>query len=372
MEETLKAIQQQLMDLASTKKEVLTRLDTLEDGQAVDDEATKGDIEKGAKFAGREPPLRDPFESSRMFSGREKALSLTFGDAGDCSPKSLKLFVDHYELASAQNAGRKIDGWENAEFRARELRLQLRGEPALWIAHESAMSAEWTKSDEKIIGMLRQRYLQTQSLELSIVMFEELRQEENESLASYMTRCQEKGMEAFVELDEPRSTQQRIVWKFLSGIKDPSIRSEVIKQKWMKNPYETKPYGEILLIAEQAKLDKLAAVATGKGLEGHKDHFKAAASRVGDRRRSMPKGRTPNHSGESSTGSTPAPSPKSGRSSLGSTGSSESGILSPVGSDSGNFLCHYCKTRSHFGGWKLCPKRSSENPSWKPQSQGFQ
>ena len=202
-------------------------------------------------------------------------------------------------MARAQNVHRGIEGWEDPEYRARELRFQLRGEASLWIAHESAMAQEWTSYDDKIIAKLRQRYLGTRSLELNIVLFEELSQNEGETLAAYMTRCQERGYEAFAELDEPRSTQQRIVWKFLSGIKDPVVRSEVIKQKWMKTPTDAKSFDEVLLIAEQARLDHMAAVATGITTNTKKGEFTAApVSRVGERRKSGY--RNPRHSGDSS------------------------------------------------------------------------
>ena len=156
-------------------------------------------------------------------------------------------------------------------------------------------------------------------------------------------------MRAFSELDEPRSTQQRIVWKFLSGIRDSAIRSEVIRQKWMKSPHEAKSFDEVLLIAEQAKLDRLAAVATGKQGGGQLRDFKAApAVRVTERRKGAAN-RSPQHSGESSL----TLSSSSGRSSRESRRSSTDSALSPNESDRGNFLCHYCKTRSHFGGWKV-------------------
>ena len=360
MEETLEAIQRQLMDLASTNKDIVERLNTLEDGQTTL-------VEPGEKDKLPEvlQPM-DPTNITVLTGGKEKSLSLTFGDGGDCSARSLRLFLDHFKLATAQNQGRHVEGWTNAEFRSRELRLQLRGEPALWLSHESAMASAWTRDDSQIIQRLRHRYIETQSLELNIVMFEELRQEEGETLASYMTRCQEKGMEAFAELGEPRSTQQRIVWKFLSGIRDTQVRSEVIRQKWMKNPMEAKPYEEILLIAEQAKLDRMAAVATGK--PGGQVFKATPVSRIKDRRRAAP--RPQRHSGESSVGSTPSPSPKSGRSSIGSSGLSSDSVVSPSGVEQGNFLCHFCKTRSHFGGWKACPKRATDDPGWKPQ--GFQ
>ena len=44
---------------------------------------------------------------------------------------------------------------EDAAFRARELRLQLKGEAALWLSHESAMGSSWRDHDEEIILRLR-------------------------------------------------------------------------------------------------------------------------------------------------------------------------------------------------------------------------
>ena len=375
MEETLKAIQKQLQDLAATNADVVARLSNLEDEKVAEDK-DKDAMDKKPLAGGLEE-LQTETEglkrgqhllTPRHYNpGREKSLSLTFGE--DCSARALRLFIDHYELAASQNRDRGIDGWEDDVFRARELRLQLRGEAALWLSHESAMGSSWTDHDEEIILRLRQRYLETQSLELSIVMFEELGQNEDETLASYMTRCQEKGMEAFAQLNEPRSTQQRIVWKFLSGIRDAAVRSEVIKQKWMRDSHNAKTYEEVLLIAEQAQLDRLAAAATGKQGGGQKETFRAGAvGRVKERRKAATY-RTNYNSGDSSVSSTPSPSPKSGRSSRGSTGSGGS-LPTSTKSEEGNFLCHFCKTRSHFGGWKVCPKRSTEDRDWRPQ--GFQ
>ncbi len=156
---------------------------------------------------------------SVQMGGREKALTVTFGE-NDCSASSLRLFLDHFNLAVEQNLQKEVKGWDDSEFRARELRLQIRGEPALWLSSESAMLKVWLKDDKEIIKRLKERYMGTQSLELNIISFEDLHQNEGETLAQYMTRCQLRGFEAFGAMQEPRSTQQRIVWKFLSGIRD--------------------------------------------------------------------------------------------------------------------------------------------------------
>lgn len=338
LKETTQAVQMRLGELEAKREGVDTKPAASQEGHR-DDER-----------------LKERHEFRVSTAAKEKTLTLTFGD-GDCSATKLRLFLDQYHLAVTQNQRRQVDGWEDESFRANELRFQLAGEPALWVAQESAMLNVWTKSDTEIITRLKQRYLGVLSLELNIVSFEELKQGESETLAQYMTKCQQKGMEAFGDFDEPRGLQQRIVWKFLSGIRDPGVRAEVIRQKWMLSRKEAKSYDEVLKIAQQAKLDRIAAVATGQG--GEKKFGKvAAASTASTRvreRRDAPR-RTPHASSESnkSAGS---------NSSFNSRESSGS-----AGNESGNFLCHYCGTKNHYGGWKLCNKRLDENPSWRPKS----
>ena len=53
------------------------------------------------------------------------------------------------------------------------------------------------------------------SLKLNIVAFEEISQGKNKTLAKYMTSYQARGMDACQTMNEPRSTQLRIIWKFL-------------------------------------------------------------------------------------------------------------------------------------------------------------
>lgn len=355
----LKAISADNTELKAANEEqkessgaVLARLRDLEKGAPVKEERERRG--SGSASGGTAQGTTEV----RVVTAKEKSLRLTFGD-GECSATALKLFIDHYSLAKSQNERRGVDGWNDPSFLASELRFQLCGEPALWIAQESAMQSEWTKSDVEIIEKLKDRYLGVQSLELNILMFEELKQEDSESLAHYMTRCQGKGLEAFAELNEPRGTQQRIVWKFLSGIRDPAVRSEVIRHKWMKSRTEAKSYEEVLKLAEQAKLDRIATIATGVGGTSKATAKVAAASSGKVReRRTADSQRTPHSSGESTRSSA---SYNSSKSSAGTQGS-----------DSGNFLCHFCGTKDHYGGWRQCEKRLKTDPNWTPRSKGFQ
>ena len=282
-------------------------------------------------------------------SSREKALTLTFGDS-DCSPSNLRLFIEHYGIAREQNLAKEVQCWNDAKFRARELRFQLRGEPSLWLAQECAMLREWTNDDQEIIRKLKDRYMGTQSVELNIISFEELAQEEGESLAKYMTRCQVKGYEAFGQLNEPLGTTQRIVWKFLAGIKDVDVRKAVINAKWMKSDKEALTFDEVLKIAETERMNKEAASKTAP----HESKGQGKVASVKDRR--SYNARTPHSSSESghSSGSSR---------SIRSSSSDTSKPPHPP-----NFKCHYCNTTSHFGGWRACKKRLTEDPTWTPTS----
>ena len=354
MMESLQKIQEDNQAVKDSNAQIMDRLNKLETERAVEHVKEEG-----------EPSTNGGGMTRVVVQGtaKEKALSLTFGD--DESPMALKMFVEHYNLAKSQNMRKNVEGWQEKEFRANELRFQLRGRAAAWMLQESAMQSDWVKDDTQIIKKLQDRYLGTMSVELNIISFEELRQREGESLAEYMTRCQEKGYQAFCDFG-PKGVQQRIVWKFLSGIRDADVRREVIKEKWMVSSSESKSFAEVLKIAETARLAKIAVAATsGRGTEAGKI---SAATRVEERRNAQKPyrgggsrngGRSTHSSGESTSSGA-----SSGRNSSGS--SSRGSMESDQGRVGTNFLCHYCKERTHYGGWKLCEKRKRENPDWKP------
>ena len=175
-----------------------------------------------------------------------------------------------------------------------------------------------------------------------------------------MTRCQGLGQQAFGEFAELRG----IVWKFLSGVRDSEVRNAVIREKWMNSSTEAKPFDEILKIAETAKMTGIATTATGRGNGGSATVAAMADSgyrgKVGQRRKEY----NETGSNRSSTGS------ESGRSSTGSGRSGGGGNRSSTGSENDKFKCYYCTEKSHYGGWKSCPKKMKEDPDWTPQKSG--
>lgn len=262
---------------------------------------------------------------------REKQLSKNFGV--DCSANALLEFLDHYQLCRDMNRQRGISGWNDGTYRARELRFQLQGEAAVYLRQEEAMAQSWVFDDEAIIEKLKERWLNRDCIEMDILEFEEARQGEFETLPQFMQRLKGLGQRAFAEFD-PNGMHQRIIWRFLDGVRDKDIRAAIIKERWMKDRRTPKSYDEVLKIATNAHMTKVAAGATGGGSNSS---GKANVAVVNN-------------------------SPRIPRGNKGKANGMISRADAPRGLD-----CFYCHQR-HSGGWRECSKRKKENPEWTPRS----
>ena len=152
-----------------------------------------------------------------------------------------------------------------------------------------------------------------------------------------MQRLKGLGQRAFSEFDAT-GMHQRIIWRFLDGVRDRDIRSAIIEQRWMKDRKTPKPYEEILKIAENARMLKVAANATGGATGSGKTKERGTLGAA--------KGQPPSH------GQTPRGRGRSGR-------GRGNGAQRPLGE------CYYCHEK-HDGGWYTCAKRLKENPNWSP------
>ena len=268
---------------------------------------------------------------------REKQLTKTFGT--DTSSEALLEFLDHYKLCVEMNQQRRAPGWGDAKYRAKELRYQLQGEAGVFVRQEEAMHESWVEDDNKIIEKLKERWLNRDCIELDIIQFEEARQNDGESLGQFMQRLKGLGQRAFSEFDST-GMQQRIIWRFLDGVRDKDIRSSIIKERWMRDRKTPKPYAEVLKIAETAHLNKIAANATGgTGLPVKKV---AVVSKDGLRDGL----RTPK-----------------------STRGGKNKTNNKVVAAGTSFDCHFCH-ENHPGGWRHCEDRKRKNPDWTPRTAG--
>ena len=304
---------------------------------------------KALETAKEEQPEGSEVKDSKSFptgkveitQGRERPLTKTFGV--DTSADALLEFLDHYQLCVAINTEKGIPGWDRPDYRAKELRCQLVGEAATYIRQEEVMLEDWVKDDREIIKRMRDRWVNRDCIELDIIEFEEARQSETETLAQYMTRLKGLGQRAFGEFD-PRGMQQRIIWRFLDGVKDRDVRASIIRERWMKDRKQPKSYDEVLKIGENALMVKVASRATG-----------ALGSSSGSSGTSSKSPGT-----VSSMRQTPGQNSKKGKGSV----KGHSGQRTPR-----LFECFYCGER-HTGGWMVCEKRKRDNPSWTPSHRG--
>lgn len=320
MDDVLSMLADMKLAMAEDKKEMSDRLGALESektGEAA--ESTERETK----------PMM--LENVMVAAGREKTLTKMFGV--DTSATALLEFLDHYTLCRDMNRAKKVPGWEDPRYRAKELRFQLQGEVAVYVRQEEAMHQVWVDDDEEIIKKLKDRWLNRDCIELDIIEFEEARQGEYETLAQFMQRLKGLGQRAFSEFD-PVGMHQRIIWRFLDGVREKEIRAAIIRERWMKDRTTPKPYDEVLKIAENAKLIRIAAGATGNSGSGSS---KANAIQVGV----VSSGR--DRGGRRGRGA----GPRTQRS----------------------FDCYYCH-QQHQGGWLSCEKRRREAPDWEPSRSG--
>ena len=314
-------------DMNESKESLNIRLEKLEAQQPVN----MGNADAQPNTSTQRQP--ETVHRVEVAAGREKSLTKEFGVVTSAS--TLLEFLDHYKLCCEINQEKKVPGWDRADYRAKELRCQLQGEAGTFVRQEEAMHEQWVFDDNQIIEKLKERWLNRDCIELDIIDFEEARQGDAETLAQYMTRLKGLGQMAFSEFD-PRGMQQRIIWRFLDGLRDKDIRASIIRERWMKDRKTPKSYDEVLKIAENARMVKVAASATGSGGPSPKAAIAGSANvgsftRGGNTRRGMQRG----------IGARSNPPPR-------------------------GFDCFYCHQR-HPGGWKSCDKRRRENPTWEPR-----
>ena len=280
------------------------------------------------------------------FGGKEMSLNMTFGDAGT-KPSDLERFLTHYNLVDEINTERGVRTWSKASYRALVLRLALRGSASDYINQETKMLSLWVKDDKQIIIKLKEKYIKNCAIELHILSFETSSQLDGEPLGEYMVRLQGLVENAY-GTHPPNVKQLKVVWQFLNGIRDKDVRETLIKERWMLDGVNAKPYEEILKIAENAVNIRKAAGATGKSNGG-----KGIVGAV------------PRRDGQSKSLTKPSRSRENTSRNYRNQGGS-----SQTSSDQGNWKCHYCQTTDHSGGWWRCQKRLDENPKWRPGDKG--
>ena len=226
-------------------------------------------------------------------------------------------------------------------------------EVAEFVDTEDSMSSSWVNDDLMIIERLKERYLKAECIELNILAFEEAKQLDSESLAAFMTRLQTLVKNAFPR--NPESImRQRVIWRFLTGVRDADIKKGLISSKWMASQDEPKPYSEILKAAESIQMTKVASQSlAGRGNQRTVAAVSGMSGGYEDRRSAEDR-------------STRRPTGWSTGSKRKATVAAAGGY-SEAGRQSKGYVmkCYYCK-ELHEGGWQKCAKMKKNDPNWKP------
>ena len=193
----------------------------------------------------KDVPTLLPFSGT----GREERLEIKFGLDGDCSAVSLRRFVDRYKVVKAINMKNQLVGWDSPVYRADKLKLGLVNDPFDYVSFENAMAQKWTEDDDLIIEKLKDKFMNTQAIEMNILMFEKSMQEQKEDLSEYLMRLRRTVKDAY-DSENQSELDKRVAWKFVSGVSDKNITKKLMENGWMEDRQTAKPLEELLKIAE--------------------------------------------------------------------------------------------------------------------------
>ena len=289
---------------------------------------------------------------------QEIPLKITFGE--DTAPTSWMAFKSHFELVKKANVMRGVQSWNNKEYRALMCRLQMRGTAASYVEQQAVLDPLWASDDEAIMDRLSQMYYTSDAIEVRIIRFEEATQMQDECLSDFMTRLQQLASQSFAS--EPSDiVRKRVIWRFLAGLRDREVRSQLIKEKWMESDEKAKSYDEVMKIALAALSCKRATQVTGmnrnngaataqvKVVEYNLDY-------VSEEEPSITQAQMKNVQSVTQKESLHIPNRGKGP---------------QMNRNQRKFKCFYCN-KYHPGGWLVCSKRLKEDPNWKPSSNGQQ
>ena len=267
-------------------------------------------------------------------------LSRTFGD--ELSAARWLSFKSHYELVLRTNACNNAVQWRDPEYRAIQLRQQITGEQEQWLNQAEQSGEAWMQSDDDIIDRFDRRFVTADGIELAIRRFEDTRQEAGEDLGPFMSRLRRLAGFAFIQENED-SRRSRIIWKFVSEIREESVRRDVIRQKWIGADGKAKSYNDVLATALDAQSVLKATEPCGTSAAPvQQDALVAAINDLSRRFDSVMQGEAGRYRARQRSGAA-GNQPRSQR------------VL----------RCWYC-SREHPGGWQNCRRRAQEMPNWQP------
>lgn len=320
-------------------------------------DADVGEIpEFSGKRIKKEPGHGIP-EAKFTGNAKEERLDCYFGENSSYSAVAMRRFAERYETIREMNIRLKITGWDDGAYRAGKVILGLKGDAFDYVKFAKSTGEEWTGDDDSLLEKLKDKFINTQAIEMNILHFEQSSQDPKESIGEYMSRLKRAVREAY-DGDSQRELDRKVAWRFVSGVTEKRVRDKILEAGWMRSRQEAKPLDELEKIAEYTKRNEDTSRAMSRSTgQGNVSMFESEEMSVAafNRKSSDTRSKTTSSESKSSDGSRNSYS-------SGNTGNSDL----PV-----EFLqCYYCKQK-HRGGWLYCSRRKKEAPSWRPRRGNF-
>lgn len=274
----------------------------------------------------------------------ETKLKATFGSK--VTPDEFDKFEAAWTVAKRANTSEtnKPIRWSTPEGRANMLLTQLTDSVLVWAIRQPD---EVQANDTELLKALKEKYAKIKSQEAYQQDWRSISQQPGEKFDDYFNRLEVAYDNAYrdPEFRETKVKSRLLAEKFRDSIRDIRARESILDKGILDDTGKLKDSLVIIGIAKRAtEVGDLLKTGPTVGLVTTPEHNKlesmvteavdkavvAALQRVGPQ---LPR--------QSRKG--------------------------PGGDNTKNWLCHYCNTTNHLGGWKACPDRRRYNPSWTPR-----
>lgn len=205
--------------------------------------------------------------------------------------------------------------WNSTQRRAGLLLMGLRGSAAVFAWR---LSEEERKDDVKLLGLLRDKFLDKRSETAYQREWKDIKQRQDEEFDDFYARVSRAFKRAYRTLEIPNNVMDRfIAEKFRDSLFSREVTYKLLELGIIEQNGNAKAKEAIMELAKRA----LDLESSKEWKVESENRERVCLAKAG------------------------GPRPIQGR----------------------NWFCLYCHTRDHTGGWKVCKKRERENPSWRPQ-----
>lgn len=268
-------------------------------------------------------------ETPELVTDSTEAIMIFKGEFDGADPDRFEAFEAMWNIAKETQLSLTPvpSKWDTKQGRAGQLLLGLRGQAAVFAWR---LSDNERKDDEKLMQCLKEKFLDKRSEVAYQREWSGIVQKDHEELDDFYERVKKTFNRAYKTLEIPENVKERFVAeKFRDSLVVDEVRIKLLEEGIVQDDGNAKTRAVVIAMAKRA----LALNDERNWNSKYRGDLNTCVVRDG----------------------TPWRKGKQKRESQQQFECSE------------NWLCHYCRTRSHSGGWRSCARRQRENPEWFPR-----